>query len=142
MRIDEEALWSAMGLVNGPEMFATFNLTDNWEWKQRTEGDSDQIALARDGSWTKTSVPTEIFKDLLEAGRIQDPRIDDNEKAVQWVGEVDWLYRTQFTIDTLPHDGEKAVLVFEGLDTFASVYLNGTMILKAEVLLVLYGALM
>jgi beta-mannosidase len=109
-------------------------LADNWQWKQRGEGSqSKEDALSDNDGWTWTTVPTEIFKDLLQAGRIEDPHIDQNEKNVQWAGDVDWLYRTQFTIDRLPGSCEKAVLAFDGLDTFASVYLNGKLILETEV---------
>ena len=108
-------------------------LTDNWEWKQRPAGDGDLKVLEGEDGWTRTSVPTEVFRDLLNAGRIPDPFLDQNELDVQWVGEVDWAYRTAFTVDNGPGPGEQAVLVFEGLDTFASVYLNGRLILTSEV---------
>lgn len=112
----------------------TQTLSDNWEWKQRPKRGSETEVLAGNDGWTGTSVPTEIFKDLLDAGRIEDPHVDQNEKTVQWVGEVDWLYRTRFTVEHTPKSGEKAVLAFDGLDTFALVYLNGDLILKTEVL--------
>jgi beta-mannosidase len=111
----------------------SLTLSDNWEWKQKQKDELEVEALAGHGGWTTTSVPTEIFKDLLEAGEIPDPHLDRNEKDVQWVGEVDWLYRTRFTLDHKPNEREKAVLVFEGLDTFANVYLNGSLVLKSEV---------
>ena len=108
-------------------------LSDNWEWKEKPKDELELEALAGNGGWRRTSVPTEIFKDLLEAGEIPDPHLDRNEKDVQWVGEVDWLYRTRFTLDHKPNEREKAVLVFDGLDTFANVYFNGSLILKSEV---------
>lgn len=83
--------------------------------------------------WTKTSVPTEIFKDLLDAGKIKDPFVDRNEEEVQWVGERDWIYRTTFSVERGIKEGEKVALVFEGLDTFADVYLNEKLILQSEV---------
>jgi beta-mannosidase len=108
-------------------------LSDNWEWKQKPKDEPEALALAGNEGWQRTSVPTEIFKDLLEAGEIPDPHLDRNEKDVQWVGEVDWLYRTQVTLDQNPSEREKTVLVFDGLDTFANVYFNGSLILKSEV---------
>lgn len=41
---------------------------------------------------------------------------------MQWVGEAEWIYRCEFELDRLPEDGEAADLVFEGLDTFATVF--------------------
>lgn len=108
----------------------TQSLSENWEWKQNPEGDEDDN---EEHGWTKTSVPTEIFKDLLDAGKIKDPFIDRNEDEVQWVGEKDWIYRIKFTLDKEITHGEKNTLVFEGLDTFADVYLNDKLILQSEV---------
>ena len=110
-------------------------LSQNWEWKEKPQDStSDLDALSEDSDqWTPTSVPTEIFKDLLESKKIPDPRFELNELEVQWVGGTDWLYRTQFQFDRALDNGEEAVLVFEGLDTFANVYLNGELILQSEV---------
>lgn len=113
----------------------TQTLSENWQWKQRPNGAESTVhALNSDDGWRSTTVPTEIFKDLLEAGEIQDPHVGFHEKEVQWVGEVDWLYRTRFTVDHVPESGEKAVLAFDGLDTFATVYLNEKHILQTNVL--------
>jgi beta-mannosidase len=108
----------------------TQSLSENWEWKQKSEGDDDEN---EEHGWTKTSVPTEIFKDLIDAGKIKDPFIDRNEDEVQWVGEKNWIYRTKFTLEKGITHGEKTTLVFEGLDTFADVYLNDKLILQSEV---------
>jgi beta-mannosidase len=108
-------------------------LCNNWEWKQHPANGEDIEVLAAQDGWTLTSVPTEVFKDLLQSGRIPDPFLDRNENVVQWVGEADWVYRTKFPVERVPGAGEKAVLVFEGLDTFASVCLNGKLILTSEV---------
>jgi beta-galactosidase/beta-glucuronidase len=111
----------------------TLTLSHNWEWKQKAKDEPDVEALAVHDGWRKTSIPSEIFKDLLEAGDIPDPHLDQNENDVQWVGEVNWLYRTRFTLDTMPNNLEKAVLVFDGLDTYADVYFNSILILRSEV---------
>jgi beta-mannosidase len=108
-------------------------LSDNWEWKQRSKETNELDALRSDDAWTGTTVPTEIFKDLLESGEIEDPFLDLEEKNVQWVGEVDWLYRTKFTVENVPKANEKAILQFDGLDTFGIAYLNGKRILNADV---------
>ena len=71
--------------------------------------------------------------------RIPDPFVDLNERAVQWIGEKNWIYRVSFpTPQTF--DGSRSDLVFEGLDTFATVFLNGTEILKADNMFVTYRA--
>ena len=106
-------------------------LSQNWEWKQYVEGEKLGDTAEEEG-WTRTKVPTEIVSDLLDAGRIKDPFIDRNEEGVQWVGEKDWIYRTTFNVDKELAEGEKVDLVFEGLDTFADIYLNDKLILQSE----------
>ena len=98
---------------------------------------SEDDAESEEG-WTKTSVPTEIFKDLLAAGKIKDPLVDRNEESVQWVGETDWIYRTKFSMDSERREGKRIILVFEGLDTFVDVFLNDKLILQSEVVLRLW----
>lgn len=75
--------------------------------------------------------PTNIHLDLMVHNKIPDPFIGLNEHKVQWVGEQKWLYRTSFTVEAAL-EGEKTVLQFDGLDTFAAVSLNGTNILEAD----------
>jgi len=50
---------------------------------------------------------------------------------VQWVAEKTWIYKTELPATQVP-DGAVAVLAFDGLDTFATVKLNGTQILSSD----------
>jgi len=111
----------------------TQTLSSNWEWKRHSQKASCEVDDLGETGWIKTSVPTDIFRDLLVAGKIKDPHLDRNEMDVQWIGESDWAYRTQFRLDHSLEHGGKVVLAFEGLDSFAKVYFNGTLILESEV---------
>lgn len=75
--------------------------------------------------------PTNIHLDLMHNNRIPDPFVGKNEIDVQWVGEKAWVYKTKFVS---PHSEsrKKAVLAFDGLDTFATVVLNGHQILETD----------
>lgn len=75
--------------------------------------------------------PTNIHLDLMHHEIIPDPSIGKNELDVQWVGEKSWVYRTTFATPRLDQ-GAKAVLAFDGLDTFATVVLNGSTILESD----------
>lgn len=69
------------------------------------------------------TVPGVVHTDLLAAGLIPDPYIDDNESALAWIGHSDWAYETTFAWSD---DGEAIHdLVAHGLDTVARVSLNG-----------------
>ena len=75
--------------------------------------------------WLPATVPGGVHTDLLALGKIPDPFVGDNEKAVQWIAEVDWEYRSTFSADPKLMDEQQVMLVCDGLDTLADVYLNG-----------------
>lgn len=67
-------------------------------------------------------VPGCVHLDLMAARVIADPYQDLNEITNDWVGREAWKYSCKF--DWKSGDGN-ADLVFEGLDTVATVWLNG-----------------
>lgn len=72
-------------------------------------------------------VPGCVHTDLLRAGRIPDPFDGDNEAATQWIGDTVWRYRRTFEWSgTGTHDRHD--LVAEGLDTLATIELNGIVV--------------
>jgi beta-mannosidase len=80
----------------------------------------------------RRTVPGCVHTDLLANKLIDDPFYRDNEKKQQWIDKKDWEYRTTFKVtpQTLAH--ENVELVFEGLDTYAQVYLNEQLVLSAD----------
>jgi beta-mannosidase len=72
------------------------------------------------------AVPGSIHVDLLAADLIPDPFHGNNEALLAWIGLVDWTYRTTFA--WTPDGNERHDLVFDGLDTVATVRLNGTVV--------------
>src|SRR5512147_707187 len=77
-------------------------------------------------------VPGCIHTDLMAAGKIPDPYYRDNELKLQWVGEVAWLYSRSFIVPASLLRHERVVLRCEGLDTFATLMLNGVEVGRAE----------
>lgn len=95
-------------------------LHDNWSFYQ--EGEEVHY---------KATVPGVVQLDLMENGLIPDPFLGTNEDSIQWVERENWLYEKEFDLPRL--DTQKVYdLVFEGLDTYAEVYLNDSLILKAD----------
>ena len=74
------------------------------------------------------TVPGCVHTDLLDAGLVPDPYLDENEAALAWIGDVDWRYETTLSWDGEPHDVLE--LVAEGLDTLATVELDGTVVAR------------
>ncbi|MBN2501510.1 MAG: glycoside hydrolase family 2 protein [Anaerolineales bacterium] len=79
-----------------------------------------------DGDWIDIPAPGDVHRALMAAGRIPDPYYDRNEDQVAWMEEKEWWYRLTFdtAAEALAED-ERLQLVFHGLDTFVTVYLNG-----------------
>ncbi|GIJ00126.1 beta-mannosidase [Sediminihabitans luteus] len=74
------------------------------------------------------TVPGTVHTDLHAAGLIPDPYLDDNERLLAWIGSCDWEYRTTFDWSACGHDHHD--LVLEGLDTVATVLLNGAVVAR------------
>lgn len=98
-------------------------IDQNWHFKQAGEQDSHYRPVSQ--------FPTQIHLDLLHHKLMPDPFVGKNELDVQWVGEKPWVYSTTFHTPEM-HGRAKAELVFDGLDTFASVVLNGKTLLETD----------
>lgn len=105
-------------------------LTGGWQLKQRTAQEIEQD-LAADG-WIEAAVPGSVQEALLGAGRIPDPFIGTNETEIQWIGEQDWIYRCVFTVGGDMLAQPRVDLCLDGLDTFATVWLNGEQIAQSD----------
>ena len=82
--------------------------------------------------WYPAEVPGVVHTDLQRNGLIPDFYQGSNIDSVQWIENEDWIYkRTIIATDTLLRHGHLD-LVFKGLDTFAEVYLNDSLIGKAD----------
>ncbi|GCE18268.1 glycoside hydrolase family 2 protein [Dictyobacter kobayashii] len=108
------------------------DLTDNWQLKQRTP----EVELSADfmatESWLPATVPGVVHLDLLAAGQIPEPFYGLHEQQLQWIGERDWLYRTTFELTAQELAASELTLCFDGLDTYATVWLNGVQILTSD----------
>lgn len=83
-------------------------------------------------AWHSASVPGCVHTDLLANKLIDDPFWRDNEKSLQWIGKTDWEYKTTFDVNPDMLARENIQIVFEGLDTYANVSLNGASLLNTD----------
>lgn len=83
-------------------------------------------------NWYDATVPGTVHTDLMANGIIEDPFFRLNERGVQWIDKEDWIYKTSFVCNPDIFGKERIELVFEGLDTYADVYLNDSLVLKAD----------
>ncbi|MDB5978297.1 MAG: beta-mannosidase [Nevskia sp.] len=101
---------------------------DFWKIKDCAAGEGETIDLLADGDdWIPASAPGDTYLALHRAGRIPHPFAGENEAACAWVKDREWWWRTHFSAAPAG-DGERVILAFEGLDTYASIWLNGTLL--------------
>ena len=83
-------------------------------------------------TWHAATVPGCVHTDLIANKLIDEPFWRDNEKRLQWIGKTDWEYTTTFNVTPALLAREKIQIVFEGLDTYANVSLNGGSLLSTD----------
>lgn len=87
---------------------------------------------AKENKWLTASVPGTVHLDLMKNNIIPDPFKDENEKKVQWIENEDWDYQTTFNVSSNELKNQNIELVFEGLDTFSEIYLNGKLLQSTD----------
>lgn len=100
-----------------------YNLFHGWKFKR-----------LEDEKWHEVEqMPCDIHSELIKTGDISHPFVDLNELDAAWVGEKTWQYRVAFPApEENSAKNTKTDIIFEGLDTFASVNLNGVKILSSD----------
>ena len=96
-------------------------LNEDWEFFE--QGDS---------SVYPATVPGQVHLDLLSNDLIDDPFWEDNEWKQRWIEEENWIYKTEFKVERKTLRNENIAIIFEGLDTYAEVFLNGEKVLTAN----------
>ncbi|WP_436519879.1 glycoside hydrolase family 2 protein [Actinoplanes sp. HUAS TT8] len=90
-------------------------------WTVRAAGGPVPAEIA--GEPVPATVPGTVHTDLLDAELIPDPYLGENETALEWFHRAAWLYET--TLSAAPAaEGERVDLVFDGLDTVATITLD------------------
>ncbi|HET6990997.1 MAG TPA: glycoside hydrolase family 2 protein, partial [Bacteroidia bacterium] len=98
----------------------TQSLNSNWQFSESGKNE-----------WLPAIVPGTIHTDLLANKKIPDPYLSTNESKVQWVETKTWEYKSTFNASDELWKCKHKELIFEGLDTYADVYLNEKLILTS-----------
>ena len=97
------------------------NLNDSWN----VTTDTLEINMQVD-------VPSVIIADMYEEGLIPHPYYSDVEPSLLWIPQREWVYTLNFDADDNVIKEDVIELVFEGLDTYADVWLNGKHLFYAD----------
>ncbi len=103
----------------------TIPIKDGWRFRKIGTG---KLSM----HWFAATVPGTIHTDLLRHGIIPDPFEGVNESRVQWVERESWEYETTTMCSAALLANDAVELVFEGLDTYAHVYINNVSVLQAN----------
>ena len=97
------------------ELITEININN---WKFREQGKE----------WLPASVPGSVHLDLYLNDLIDDPFYRANENKLQWIEEKSWEYKANFNLDRHFLENKNIQLTFSGIDTYADVYLNDSLI--------------
>ena len=97
-----------------------------------------EFSQAGKGEWLPATVPGTVHQDLIDNEKLVNPFFGMNEEKVQWVEKEDWQYKTTFTLTKEQLQRQAASLHFEGLDTYADIYLNGSLLKRTDNMFVGY----
>lgn len=99
----------------------SMELNKNWEFRQTGST-----------SWLPATVPGTVHTDLLDNKKIEDPFYRLNERSLQWIDKVNWEYRTTINLAAEMAQKQNITMEFDGLDTYADVYINDHLVLTAD----------
>ncbi|HEY5180625.1 MAG TPA: glycoside hydrolase family 2 protein [Dermatophilaceae bacterium] len=88
---------------------------------------SGPVPAVIEGRIIPAQVPGSVHMDLLAAGLIPDPSLDRVEEELVWAHRANWRYALELQAGVVTPD-ERVDLVFDGLDTVATITLNGVVL--------------
>ena len=107
--------------INSSAQNSIINLNQNWTFKS-----------FNDNRLLPASVPGSVHADLLRNNIIPNPYFGTNEKNLNWIDTTDWIYQCYFDFKPSLTGRKNIAINFDGLDTYADVYLNDSLILNAN----------
>jgi len=106
----------------------TFGLKENWEFKNSVSN-----------QWYPATIPGSIHTNLYKNNLIPNPNKGKYEQTLQWIDTCNWIYRTHFEKPKHTQQNDHFELIFDGLDTYADVYLNDSILFSANNMFTSYG---
>lgn len=99
------------------------------KWKLRVDNANPYL---QKGMTIDAQVPGDITMDLHRSGIIPDPYFGLNHNDTRWIPEQDFTYTAEFDTDEEVLSQEEVLLIFDSVDLFSEIYLNGNLLGKTE----------
>ncbi|WP_051093375.1 glycosyl hydrolase 2 galactose-binding domain-containing protein [Sphingobium indicum] len=109
-----------------------YRLDQGWELRLAPSETEAIKAHPKAGRWLPATVPGTVQTDLIAQQLTPDPFVGLNEATIQWVGRSDWDYRGRINATAALLARDHVDLLFDGLDTFATVQVNGMTVLSTD----------
>jgi beta-mannosidase len=122
-------------ILSGPT-----ELNSKWEYSHFSycQTDDDALRKSKESVWRKAWVPGDIHLDLQRDGILPNLYFGQNFYSSIWVEKQDFMLRNYF--DAPDNEKKQAVFLdFEGLDTYATIWLNGVVIGKTHNMFMTYS---
>ena len=95
-------------------------IINNWEFRELGQ------------KWFPAIVPGSVHLDLYTNNLVDDPFYRANENKLQWIEDKQWEYKAEFNLERDFIANKNIHLIFSGIDTYADVYLNDSLIQKCD----------
>ncbi len=82
--------------------------------------------------WLPAGTHGSVQEMLINSGELPDPFYGENELKFTWIEKYDWEFQSVFQVFEKEFNCKFIELEFPGIDTYAKVYLNDSLILSAE----------
>lgn len=109
----------------------TSQVLDNWKVCLADDSEVLERCLAGNSAqekWYSAETNLSVQEALLKAGELPSEILEGKTEAAEWVGKSNWLYSCTFKCENKKHQ----YLNFKGLDTVATIYLNGNILAECD----------
>lgn len=123
----KKTIWLVMCLF-----IALYACSDTQPLELQLDGNWQFRAVNDSTRWLPAKVPGNVHVDLLANHLIANPLIGCNSEKMAWVDSLSWEYRRTFDLPDAFKLNKPIVLVCDGLDTYAEVFVNDQLVLETD----------
>jgi beta-mannosidase len=104
---------------------STLPLDGPWQFRLHSKPTSSVPSGLNLVRWMPAAVPGSVHHQLHQLRKIEDPHYGRNELDQQWIDQQDWEWERSFNIPASDLQLSRQELIFDGIDTVATIELNG-----------------